>query len=111
MSMSSEVPRTHEQRSYGRDVEPQREGKVARMIEHEAQKIPTDVFLIAAAAAVVGSAVIQLGSVFGRRSFGMAKRGGQLSLFIGQWAPTFLLLGLYNKMLKIAQHEGRLHSD
>ncbi len=23
-----------------------------------------------------------------------------VSLFVGQWAPTFLILGLYNKMVK-----------
>lgn len=108
MSMSSEAPRTNEQRGHERGHDP-REGRVARMIEEKSASIPTDVFLIAAAASVIGSALIQLGSVVGRQSFGVAKRTGQLSLFIGQWAPTFLLLGLYNKMLKIAQHEGRLH--
>jgi hypothetical protein len=108
MSMSSEAPRSYEQRGHERGKE-QREGRVARMIEEKSASIPTDVFLIAAAAAVIGSALVQVSSVVGRRSFGMAKRTGQLSLFIGQWAPTFLLLGLYNKMLKIAQHEGRLH--
>jgi hypothetical protein len=24
------------------------------------------------------------------------------SLFVGQWAPAFLLLGLYNKIVKVA---------
>ena len=24
------------------------------------------------------------------------------SLFVGQWAPTFLILGLYNKLVKVA---------
>ena len=32
------------------------------------------------------------------------------ALFVGQWAPTFLLLGLYNKIVKVAgsdqQHQG-----
>jgi hypothetical protein len=23
------------------------------------------------------------------------------SLFVGQWAPTFLILGLYNKIVKV----------
>jgi hypothetical protein len=26
----------------------------------------------------------------------------EASLFVGQWAPTFLILGLYNKLVKIA---------
>ena len=25
---------------------------------------------------------------------------GSVSLFIGQWAPTFLIFGLYNKLVK-----------
>jgi hypothetical protein len=56
---------------------------------------------------VVGSLLIQLGTAARRRRFGLANRGGQLSLFVGQWAPTFLMLGLYNKMMKLAQQEGR----
>ena len=28
-----------------------------------------------------------------------------LSQFIGQWAPTILILGLYNKLVKVAGHE------
>ena len=24
------------------------------------------------------------------------------ALFVGQWAPTFLILGLYNKLVKLA---------
>lgn len=98
MIMANQVPQTYEQR----------EGKVARMIEQQSPKIPTDLFLIAAGASVVGSLAIQLATAGRRRRLGLANRGGQLSLFVGQWAPTFLMLGLYNKMLKLAQQEGRL---
>jgi hypothetical protein len=28
-----------------------------------------------------------------------------VSLFIGQWAPTFLIFGLYNKMVKELGHD------
>jgi hypothetical protein len=28
------------------------------------------------------------------------------ALFVGQWAPTFLILGLYNKLLKLHGSEG-----
>jgi hypothetical protein len=27
------------------------------------------------------------------------------STFVGQWAPTFLILGLYNKLVKVAGSE------
>lgn len=96
--MANQIPQTYEQH----------EGKVTRMIERESKRVPTDLFLIAAGASIVGSLLFQIGTSARRRRFGMASRGGQLSLFIGQWAPTFLLLGLYNKMLKMAQQEGRL---
>jgi len=68
----------------------QSEGPVARMIEEQTAKLPSDWFLWAAGASIVGSMAL-----------GMAgqKHG---SLFVGQWAPTFLLLGIYNKIVKVA---------
>ena len=27
------------------------------------------------------------------------------ALFVGQWAPTFLLLGTYNKLVKLLGHD------
>lgn len=27
------------------------------------------------------------------------------AVFVGQWAPAFLLLGLYNKLVKVAGHD------
>jgi hypothetical protein len=39
---------------------------------------------------MAGSAVMQ---ALGRKN---------ISLFIGQWAPTLLILGLYNKLVKVA---------
>ena len=65
-----------------------REGAIARGIESQTAKLPSDVFLWAAVASIGVSAAIQL----------MGNK--QVSIFVGQWAPTFLLLGLYNKMVK-----------
>ena len=65
------------------------EGPVARTIEEQTAKLPSDWFLWAAGASVVGSLVLQ----------GMGKQ--HESLFVGQWAPTILLLGLYNKLVKL----------
>ena len=31
------------------------------------------------------------------------------SLFVGQWAPTILILGLYNKLVKVAGSD-QMHS-
>ena len=64
------------------------EGPVARTIEKQTAKIPSDVFLWAAVGSMATSATLQL----------MGNR--HVSLFVGQWAPTFLILGLYNKMVK-----------
>ena len=64
------------------------EGKVARSIENQTAKLPSDTFLWAAAASVATSATLQ---IMGNK---------QASVFVGQWAPTLLILGLYNKLVK-----------
>jgi hypothetical protein len=66
-----------------------REGRVARAIEQRTADIPSDFFLWAA----LGSIGISLASkLMGRKD---------TSLFVGQWAPVFLTLGLYNKIVKL----------
>ncbi len=67
-----------------------REGPIARAIEKRTAKLPSDTFLWAAVACMAGSAVMQ---TIGQK---------HISLFIGQWAPTILLMGLYNKLVKVA---------
>jgi hypothetical protein len=67
----------------------QREGPVARTIEQQTAKLPSDTFLWAA----LGS--IGLSLVF------MATGQEKKANFVGQWAPTLLILGLYNKMVKL----------
>lgn len=66
------------------------EGKVARTIEEQTAKLPSDSFLWAAAAAMGVALVLQ---VSGKKPE---------SLFIGQWAAPFLLFGVYNKLVKVA---------
>jgi hypothetical protein len=66
------------------------EGTVARRIEEQTAKLPSDLFLWAAGASIAGSLLLQCS---GRQ---------HASLFVGQWAPTFLILGLYNKIVKVA---------
>ena len=66
------------------------EGTIARTIEEQTAKLPSDLFLWAAGASIVGSLALQAA---GRRHD---------SLFVGQWAPTLLILGLYNKIVKVA---------
>jgi len=75
------------------DAVEQTEGPVARAIEKETAKIPSDVWLWLAGASIVASLGLQLMG---------SKKIRQHSLFVGQWAPTLLILGLYNKVVKVA---------
>jgi hypothetical protein len=69
------------------------EGYIAKMIEEQTVKLPSDVFLWAAGGSMVASAAFQL--------MGENRK----ALFVGQWAPAFLLLGLYNKIVKLQGSE------
>ena len=64
------------------------EGAVAKTIENQTAKIPSDAFLWMAVGAMATSATLQM---VGNK---------HVSLFVGQWAPTFLIFGLYNKLVK-----------
>ena len=70
-----------------------REGKVAKAIEEQTAKLPSDLFLWASVASMLASLTLK------------ATKNDQLSLFIGQWAPSFLLLGIYNKLVKLEGHD------
>lgn len=66
------------------------EGVVARTIEEQTAKLPSDVFLWAAGASIVGSLTLKMSGK------------DHDALFVGQWAAPFLLLGIYNKIVKVA---------
>lgn len=66
------------------------EGPVARTIEEQTAKVPSDVYLWAALGSMGISLVLQ---ITGKK---------HESLFVGQWAAPFLLLGVYNKLVKVA---------
>ena len=72
------------------------EGWMARSIEEQTARVPSDIFLWAAMGSIGGSLFLK------------AAGRSQDSLFVGQWAPTFLLLGLYNKIVKVAGSD-RIH--
>jgi len=75
-----------------------REGEVARSIEQQTAKLPSDTFLWAAVAAMGVSAVMQM------------TNKKEVSNFIGQWAPTLLILGVYNKLVKQHGSDGEQHA-
>lgn len=66
------------------------EGKLTRTIESQTAKIPSVAYLNLAIGSMVFSGVLAL---FAERK--------ALGNFVGLWAPTFLLLGIYNKLVKI----------
>ena len=70
-----------------------KEGKVAKAIEEQTAKLPSDLFLWAALGSMAVSLVLQ------------ATGKQKVSLFVGQWAAPFLLLGLYNKIVKLEGHD------
>lgn len=71
-------------------AEEHQEGPVARAIEEETAKVPSDTFLWAAG----GAMVLALGLFsYGRKSD---------ASFVGQWVAPILTMGLYNKLVKVA---------
>ena len=72
------------------------EGAVARSIEQQTAKLPSDTFLWAAVGAMGVSAIME---------FTGAK---DKSRFFGQWVAPLLLFGVYNKLVKVHGSD-RLH--
>lgn len=60
------------------------------MIEEQTKKIPNLLFLTLAGLGILSSAAL---------TFGTNKK--VLGNFVGLWVPTFLILGLYNKIVKV----------
>ena len=70
-----------------------KEGPVAKAIESQTAKLPSDLFLWSA----LGSMGISLAlKIMGKK---------HEALFVGQWAAPFLILGLYNKLVKVEGHD------
>ena len=69
------------------------EGPVAEAIEEQTAKLPSDLFLWTAIGCMGVSLTLQL------------MKQKHVSLFIGQWAPSILILGLYNKLVKLEGHD------
>lgn len=69
------------------------EGQLAEAIEEQTAKLPSDVFLWASCGSMALSLAAQLA---GKK---------HTSLFFGQCAAPFLILGLYNKLVKLEGHD------
>lgn len=65
------------------------EGHVAKAIENQTAKIPSDVYLWSAIASMGASLTLKL------------FKKDKVALFVGQWAAPFLAIGIYNKIVKL----------
>ena len=72
------------------------EDQITASIEKFTARIPSSVYL----ALALGSMAVSLG-------FQAARKQHQ-ALFIGQWAAPFLILGIYNKLVKIHGSDGSI---
>ncbi len=70
-----------------------KEGKVAKEIEEYTAEIPSDAYLWTAFGVMGVSLTLKL----------MQKNN--LALFVGQWAAPILLMGVYNKIVKVEGSE------
>ncbi len=69
------------------------EGQFTKAIESQTAKIPSGVYLTAALLSMGVSLTLKF----------MGSRHS--ALFVGQWAAPFLIMGLYNKIVKTEGHD------
>jgi hypothetical protein len=65
------------------------EGQLTNLLERRTSRVPTGAYLGLAFGSMVASAACM---VAGRR---------HIANFIGQWVPSLLIIGLYNKLVKV----------
>jgi hypothetical protein len=70
-----------------------KEGPVARAIENQTAKLPSDTFLWISLSAMAGALTLKL------------LKKDHLALFVGQWAAPFLMFGIYDKLVKLEGHD------
>ncbi len=70
-----------------------KEGEITKVIEQETAKVPSVVYLSAAVGSMLASLTLKC----------LGKK--QSALFVGQWAAPFLIMGIYNKIVKTEGHD------
>ena len=100
MTTTQTAPRAAGPRASEQSHEAQKhsEGQVARGIEQYTAQMPSDWFLWAAGASILGSLTLHCLN---------RKEDAQ---FVGQWVAPFMLLGIYNKIVKVAGSD-RVHAS
>jgi len=66
------------------------EGELTQRIERQTARIPSVGYLSMAIASMIASAML---AIFANRK--------EFANFVGLWAPSFLLIGIYNKLVKL----------
>jgi len=69
------------------------EGPVAKAIEKQTSKLPSDLFLWGGLGLLVTSVVLH------------CVKQKNAGLMVGQWAAPLLIMGLYNKVVKQSGHD------
>ncbi len=88
MDMNRTMNAVDEMSSKPTEALSQGKAKMDRFAEKASAIVPSNMFVVAALASIAASAYLQIS---GRR---------QWSLFVGEWAPSFLLFGIFNKLTK-----------
>jgi hypothetical protein len=78
------------------------EGKATTAIERRTSRLPSSFYLSLAIGSMGLSAAVLLSRTSRRARRKLGDTTG-LANFIGQWAPTLLVIGLYNKLVKIEE--------
>ncbi len=73
------------------------EDQVTALMESYSAQLPSSFYLGAALASMAGSLILK------------AQREDHMALFVGQWAAPFLLLGIYNKLVKQHGSDAEVH--
>jgi hypothetical protein len=80
--------------------EPKRAAQLVRAIEERTAKIPAISFMGLAVGSMILSATLEI--------FSKRKEYGN---FVGLWAPSFLMMGIYNKLLQMESSNLGHHQD
>lgn len=72
------------------ESKPIHEGELTKRIEQQTARVPS-----------VGYLGLAVGSMILSASIAMISRRKEFANFVGLWAPSFLLMGIYNKLVKL----------
>lgn len=86
-----------------------RGSRIAHAIKRRSAMVPSNLFVWAAGASILASVAVQVLGMRRRRHLWRSSSiigSSSLGTFVGEWAPTLLLMGLYKKLAKVTG-EGR----